>query len=240
MHKYHCTCLGRRKLCQTSAGCRHFGNSLQTRFPVPPRALRSISPQGQEMRPAPAHFSDVSGVCRCRAPLGFWPSVMPRERLTITSAIAVRKRKHIVFSDRGFGTRRARSLVLDRLCSAASAAVGFPGCDTSLVRAICEPASPPAERKLHLRGGGVQELLETRLPDILNEKLPPRQTWGWTFIVSVAVQGDICRAVLTIAAVRLPSILITTREIKSSHVRSVLPQPHRSSVLFSLRSCRGI
>lgn len=107
LHKYHCTCLGRRKLCQTSAGCRHFGNSLQTRFPVPPRALRSVSSQGQEMRPAPAHFSDVSGICRCRAPLGFWPSVMPRERLTITSAIAVRKRKHIVFSDRGFGTRRA-------------------------------------------------------------------------------------------------------------------------------------
>lgn len=155
------------------------------------------------MHPAPARVSDVNGACRCWAPLGFWPYVMPRERLTITSAIAVRERKHIVFSDTGFGTSCVRSLVLDRLCSAACAAVGFPGWDVSHVRAICEQLSPAAKRKLHLRQGGDQELPEKSRPNTPNEKLPSRQTWG--FIISVADQGGICRAVLTKTGGELPS-----------------------------------
>lgn len=112
------------------------------------------------MHPAPARASDVNGVRRCWAPLGFWPYVMPRECLTITRAIAVGERKHIVFSDTGFGTNRTRSLVLDRLCFAVCTAVGFPGWDVSHVRAICEQISPPAKRKLHLRHRGDQELPE--------------------------------------------------------------------------------
>lgn len=90
------------------------------------------------MRPAPAHIPDVSGACRCRVPLGFWPRVMLRECLTITSAAAVRERKRVVFSDTGFGISPTQSLVLDRLCSAACAAVRFPGWDVSHGRAICK------------------------------------------------------------------------------------------------------
>jgi len=88
----------------------------------------------------------------------------------VLGAIAVRERKHLVFSDTGFGTGRVRSLALDRLCSAVCAAGGFPGWDASDVRAIWEQISPPAKRKLHLRQGGDQEPLKNSLPNTPSEK----------------------------------------------------------------------
>lgn len=107
------------------------------------------------MRPAPARLSDISGACRCRAPLRFWLYVMLRERLTITSAAAVRERKRVVFSDTRFGISPAQSLVLDRLCSVACAAVRFPGWDVSHGRAICK-------RLLQLKGKFISDTEGTR------------------------------------------------------------------------------
>jgi len=87
----------------------------------------------------------------------------------------VRKRKHIVCSDMGFGTWHTE------LVSGSAPWCGawwrVPRLRCVCVRAVCEPASPPAEGKHHLQGW---ELPGTALLHSQWET-SSRQTWGGPF-----------------------------------------------------------
>lgn len=124
------------------------------------------------------------------------------------SAAAVRKRKHIVSSDMGFGTRRTELVSGSAPCCGAW---WFPGCDVSVSEQfVIRPL-------LLLKGNVISRTGNCQGPGCLipNGKLPPGRPGVDRFHFSGSSGRDLW-AVLPVEAPGLPSILTTAGEIKPS------------------------